>query len=81
MKEDQAAKIILIRAVEECDKEAFLDDDLKNAFSKAGNRIGDANWFVNRATYLTERLSPTHKFFTFNHILFPMSPRWGYIFS
>ena len=61
MTEDQAAQIILIRAVEECDKEAFPDDDLKNAFARAGSPIGDTNWFLNRATYLIEHLSPPYR--------------------
>ncbi|MEO6164244.1 MAG: DUF2868 domain-containing protein, partial [Candidatus Binatia bacterium] len=59
--EDQAAKIILIRAVEECDKGVFSERILADALATASNERSGVDWIEKRAAYLFERLSPWHQ--------------------
>jgi len=52
MTEDQAAKVLLVRAVEESNPNLFRDQDLRNAYERAGTEFGEQNWFLSRAAYL-----------------------------
>jgi hypothetical protein len=61
LSEDQLAKIILIRSVEECDPKALPENVLAEAFNAAGqSRIG-VDWLEKRASYLFERLSTRYQ--------------------
>jgi hypothetical protein len=55
--EDQAAKIILIRSIEECDKGVFSDQILADALAAAKNQRPGLDWIEKRASYLFEHLS------------------------
>ncbi len=55
LNEEQAAQIILIRSVEECDSAAFPGEILTGAIQHAGKDFNGSAWFVKRASYLMER--------------------------
>ena len=55
--EDAAAKIILVRSVEECDKTFFSDSLLVDAFSAAKNFAPGLGWVKARAQFLFDHLS------------------------
>src|SRR5919106_2253541 len=59
--EDQAAKIILIRSIEECDKSVFSEQVLTDALAAAKNENPGLDWIRTRASYLFERLSAWHQ--------------------
>ena len=59
--EDQAAKIILIRSVEECDKGVFSERILADSLATARNERSGLDWIEKRAAYLYEHLSPWHQ--------------------
>ena len=59
--EDQTAKIILIRAIEECDKNVFSDQVLAEALTAAKSENPGLDWVSTRASYLFERLSAWHQ--------------------
>jgi hypothetical protein len=61
MKEDQAAQILLVQTVEECDESAFSEDDFQNAIVQAGAHIGGGKWLSQRAAYLIARLPPAYR--------------------
>lgn len=52
MTEDQAAKVLLVRAIEESGATLFRETDLQQAYERAGTEFGQQNWFLARATYL-----------------------------
>jgi type IV secretory pathway VirB2 component (pilin) len=54
--EDEAAKILLVRSVEECDRNVFPTDILNDAVKQAGTDVQGAAWFLRRASYLFEQL-------------------------
>ena len=61
LSEDQLAKIILIRSVEECDQRALPENVFSDAFyAAAQSRIG-IEWLEKRASYLFERLSTRYQ--------------------
>jgi hypothetical protein len=55
--EDAAAKIILVRSVEECDRTFFSDSLLVDAFSAARNFAPGLGWVKARAQFLFDHLS------------------------
>jgi len=59
--EDQAAKILLIRSIEEGDKTAFSERILADALAAAKDEKPGLNWIEKRASYLFEHLSPWHQ--------------------
>jgi hypothetical protein len=59
--EDEVAKIILIRSIEECDKSVFSDQVLTDALAAAKNENPGLDWIRTRASYLFERLSAWHQ--------------------
>jgi len=59
--EDQAAKIILIRSVEECDKAVFSERMLSDALAAASHEKPGLDWIEKRASHLFERLSAWHQ--------------------
>lgn len=59
--EDRAAKIILIRSIEECDKSVFSDQVLAEALAAAKSENPGLDWVRTRAFYLFERLSTWHQ--------------------
>jgi hypothetical protein len=59
--EDQAAKIVLIRSIEECDKSVFSDRLLADALAAARNETPGLDWIEKRAAFLFERLSAWHQ--------------------
>jgi hypothetical protein len=59
--EDQAAKIVLIRSIEECDKSVFSDRLLADALATARNETPGIDWIEKRAAFLFERLSAWHQ--------------------
>lgn len=56
MKETDAARVFLVRSVEEFNESAFAKEDVEKAYEIAGDRFGEANWFLTRAAYLVDRL-------------------------
>jgi hypothetical protein len=54
MTEQDAARILLVRSIEEVDKEAFSTARLSEALSVAGKDMRPAVWFDARAAYLLE---------------------------
>jgi len=48
MNQDQAAEILLIRTVEEFDEDVFTEEKIKDALKKAGDPVGQTNWFARR---------------------------------
>jgi len=61
LSEDQIAKIILIRSVEECDPKALPENVLGDAFNAAGQSRVGLDWLEKRASYLFERLSTRYQ--------------------
>lgn len=59
--EDQAAKIILIRAIEEYDKSVFSGQVLTEALDAAKSENPGLDWISTRASYLFDRLSAWHQ--------------------
>ncbi|TRZ54304.1 DUF2868 domain-containing protein [bacterium] len=59
--EDVAAKIILIRSVEECDGNFFSDSLLVDAFAAARNFAPGLCWVKARAQFLFDHLSPAYQ--------------------
>jgi hypothetical protein len=59
--EGEAAKIILIRSVEECDRTFFSDSLLVDAFSAARNFAPGLGWVEARAQFLFDHLSPDYQ--------------------
>lgn len=59
--EDEAAKILLVRSVEECDRNAFPEDVLTDAVKRAGSDAHGTAWFLRRASYLFGNLSPGYR--------------------
>jgi hypothetical protein len=59
--EDQTARIILIRAIEESDKSVFSDQVLAQALAAAKSEKPGLEWIHTRASYLFERLSAWHQ--------------------
>jgi hypothetical protein len=57
LSEDQLAKIILIRSVEECDQKALPENVLADAFNAGGQSRVGVDWLEKRASYLFDRLS------------------------
>ena len=57
---DQAAKVLLVRALEESGANLFRDTDLQAAYERAGTEFGQQNWFLTRATYLIGTLPTTY---------------------
>ena len=56
MIKDEAAKIILIRSIEECDESAIDTKDVMIALEKAGGDVGQESWFMRYADYLIDRI-------------------------
>jgi hypothetical protein len=59
--EDQAARIVLIRSIEESDKSVFSDRLLADALAAARNETPGLDWIEKRAAFLFERLSAWHQ--------------------
>ena len=59
--EDAAAKIILIRSIEECDRNFFSDSLLVDAFAAARNFAPGLSWVKARAEFLFDHLSSTYQ--------------------
>src|SRR5512146_693575 len=59
--EDAAAKIVLIRSVEECDRTFFSSALLVDAFSAARNFAPGLCWVKSRAEFLFDHLSPSYQ--------------------
>src|SRR5688572_13776644 len=61
LSEDAAAKIILIRSIEECDRAFFPDSLLVDAFAAAGNVAPGLGWVKARAQFLFDHLSSAYQ--------------------
>ena len=59
--EDAAAKIILIRSVEECDRNFFSDSLLVDAFAAARNMAPGLGWVKARAQFLFDHVSAAYQ--------------------
>jgi Protein of unknown function (DUF2868) len=59
--EDAAAKIVLIRSIEERDKNFFSDSLLLDAFAAAGNVAPGLGWVKARAQFLFDHLSSAYQ--------------------
>ena len=59
--EDAAAKIILIRSVEECDRNFFSDSLLVDSFAAARNMAPGLGWVKARAQFLFDHLSSAYQ--------------------
>ena len=59
--EDAAAKIILIRSIEECDKNIFSDSLLVDAFAAARSFAPGLSWVKARASFLFDHLSSAYQ--------------------
>ena len=59
--EDAAAKIILIRSIEECDRNFFSDSLLVDAFAAARNVPPGLGWVKARAQFLFDHLSSAYQ--------------------
>ena len=59
--EDAAAKIILIRSIEERDRSLFSDSLLVNAFTAASNVAPGLGWITARAQFLFDHLSSAYQ--------------------
>jgi hypothetical protein len=59
--EDEAAKIVLIRSIEERDKNFFSDSLLLDAFAAAGNVAPGLGWIKARAQFLFDHLSSVYQ--------------------
>ncbi len=59
--EDAAAKIILIRSVEECDRDFFSDSLLVDAFAAARKVAPGLGWVKARAQFLFDHLSSAYQ--------------------
>ena len=54
MTEQDAAKILLVRSVEEADGNAFSSDRLEEALAAPANDMRPSSWFLKRASYLLD---------------------------
>lgn len=52
MREQEAASILLVRAIEEVDETAFSPELITSALKEAGPNIAQPSWFISRADYL-----------------------------
>jgi hypothetical protein len=59
--EDAAAKIILIRSIEECDRNFFSDASLLDAFAAVRNIAPGLGWVKARAQFLFDHLSSAYQ--------------------
>jgi hypothetical protein len=59
--EEDAAKIVLIRSIEECDRTFFSDSLLVDAFAAAGHVAPGLGWVRARARFLFDHLSPAYQ--------------------
>jgi hypothetical protein len=59
--EDEAAKIVLIRSIEERDRNFFSDSLLLDAFAAAGNVEPGLGWIKARAQFLFDHLSSAYQ--------------------
>ena len=59
--EQDAAKIILIRSIEECDRNFFSDSLLVEAFAAARNFAPGLGWVKARAQFLFDHLSSAYQ--------------------
>jgi Protein of unknown function (DUF2868) len=59
--EDEAAKIVLIRSIEERDRKFFSDSLLLDAFAAAGNVAPGLGWIKARAQFLFDHLSSAYQ--------------------
>jgi hypothetical protein len=59
--EDEAAKILLVRSVEESDRNALPKDILADAVKQAAANVQGTAWFVRRASFLFGNLSPGYR--------------------
>ncbi|MDH3445147.1 MAG: DUF2868 domain-containing protein, partial [Deltaproteobacteria bacterium] len=61
LREDRAAKIVLVRSVEECDPRALSEEDLLNALDNSTRGAIGLESLEQRASYLFDRLSNWHQ--------------------
>ena len=59
--EDEAAKIVLIRSIEERDRNFFSHSLLLDAFAAAGNVVPGLGWIKTRAEFLFDHLSSAYR--------------------
>ncbi|MBM4263864.1 MAG: hypothetical protein FJ145_20885 [Deltaproteobacteria bacterium] len=59
--EEDAAKIVLIRSVEECDKNIFSDQIVLDALAAGKNEAPGIAWVKARAQFLFDYLSPAYR--------------------
>ncbi|HSF59610.1 MAG TPA: hypothetical protein VLD83_16170, partial [Candidatus Binatia bacterium] len=59
--EDEAAKIVLIRSIEERDRKFFSDSLLLDAFAAPGNVAPGLGWIKARAQFLFDHLSSAYQ--------------------
>ena len=60
MTENDAAKILLVRSVEETDKNAFPPERLEEALAAPANDMRPSSWFLKRACYLLDTVPLTY---------------------
>jgi hypothetical protein len=56
MTEQDASRILLVRSIEEADRNAFSPDRLEEAFAAPANDIQPSSWFLKRASYLLDNV-------------------------
>jgi hypothetical protein len=61
LSEDAAARIILVRSIEECDRSFFSNALLVDAFSAARNFAPGLGWVTARSRFLFDHLSPGYQ--------------------
>lgn len=61
LSEEEAAKIILIRSVEECDKKIFSDQIVLDALAAGKQEAPGLAWVKARAQFLFDHLSPSYR--------------------
>jgi len=61
LSENDAAKIILVRSVEECDKKFFSDQIVLDALAAGKSAEPGLVWVRARAQFLFDHLSPTYQ--------------------
>src|SRR4029453_9799372 len=59
--EEDAAKIVLIRSIEESDRTFFSESLLVHAFAAAGHVAPGLGWVRTRAQFLFDHLSPAYR--------------------
>ena len=59
--EEAAAKIILIRSIEECDRNFFSDSLLVGALAAAGDVAPGLSWVTARAQFLFDHLASAYQ--------------------